>query len=177
MWSHAPVTVLGLDPGYDRLGWCIGHVHGGQFSLVKYGCIQTQKSDTWTSRYRSIMTALSVLLREHSPQEAALEEVFFSVNKKSALQVSEVRGVLLSLLIQHDVACFSYGPSAVKLAVAGTGAATKQEVAKMLRLQLGSSLTTMTGAGAALDDAWDAVAVALTHGVLRSSPKTSIRKA
>lgn len=155
MNRHA-ITIIGIDPGFDRLGWAVGTASGRKLTLVDQGLIQTDAKLPMLERYRAIQSALSEILSQHQPTEAAVEELFFSTNKKTALRVSEVRGVIIAELLRNSVAVYEYHPQSIKLAVTGHGKADKLAMARQLQLELGIDPN-------AIDDELDAVAIALTH--------------
>lgn len=152
---------IGIDPGFDRVGWAVGTV-GSSVKVLAYGCIQTSEELSQTQRYLSIITQLKSIIEEHNPTEAALETLYFARNVSTALPVSEARGIILSQLIP-TCSIAEYAPGTIKLAVTGHGRATKSAVEKMVRLQL------KLHSKPELDDTMDALAVLLTHSVLRKS--------
>jgi crossover junction endodeoxyribonuclease RuvC len=159
--STAPI-ILGIDPGYDRVGWCVGSVgQNFQLQVIKFGCIQTSPKQTLLERYQQIDTELTEVVRELHPTEAAVESLFFTKNQKTAMHVSEARGVIISCLFRHQVQFFEYTPLQIKQAVTGYGKADKAAVEKMVRLQLGSQISQQ--AGKIIDDTLDAMGIALTH--------------
>lgn len=164
MIEPASEVLIGLDPGYDRLGWGIGEVQRGQLTVLAYGCIQTSASSDRLERYQQLDTTLTQLLQQYHPSEAGVETLFFSKNQTTAIHVAEARGVILSTLLRHQVRIYEYNPMSIKQAVTGTGRADKQAVEKMVRLQLKLPPTT----GKVLDDALDALAILLTHTASRS---------
>lgn len=109
-------------------------------------------------RYQQIISALTKILKQYQPSQAAVEELFFSTNKKTALRVSEVRGVIIGQLLNQQVTVFEYHPQSVKLAITGYGKADKLAMAKQLQLELGINTPLV-------DDELDAIAIALTHGL------------
>lgn len=168
MVDTSPTDILiGLDPGYDRIGWGIGQVTQGHLTVLAYGCIETSPGDQRINRYQQLDTALTQLLQEYGPCEAGVETLFFSKNQTTAIHVAEARGVLLSALFRHQVAVYEYNPMSIKLAVTGTGRADKKAVEKMVRLQLKLPPTTAK----VLDDTLDALAILLTHAASRSLAK------
>ncbi len=151
------ITCMAFDPGYDRLGWAVGDIEAGTVKhLHGYGAVQTSSKDTLHTRYVQILTETAVLLDRYKPTHAALESLFFATNKKTALHVSEARGVLIAQLLTHHCRLSEYTPLQVKQAVTGTGSAEKRSVDKMVRLQL--ALPT----GPILDDTMDALGVLIT---------------
>jgi crossover junction endodeoxyribonuclease RuvC len=157
----APITLLGIDPGYDRVGWCIGTARGIDIQIVEYGCIQTTAKDDLVSRYQQIDQELAEIIQKYQPQEAAIESLFFSKNQKTAMHVSEARGVILSVIFRHNVGFAEYTPLQIKQAVTGFGKAEKSAVERMLRMQY------KLGQQKILDDAMDAIGVMVTHAVSR----------
>ncbi len=157
-----PITVLGIDPGYDRIGWAVGTARGQVVQVVEYGCIVTTKTYALFERYRELDSALAEIIARLHPTEVALESLFFFRNKTTALTVSEARGVLISRCLQNNLGIFEYTPMQVKQSVTGSGRADKNSVAKMVRLQGHIPPSTKL-----LDDTTDAIAVLLTHAASR----------
>lgn len=151
------ITCVAFDPGYDRLGWAVGEVHAGSVKkLLAYGAVQTSARDTLHMRYLQLLKEIGLLLKQYNPTHAALESLFFATNKKTALTVSEARGILIAQLLMHPCHVSEYTPLQVKQAVTGSGAAEKKAVDKMVRLQLALPTTPI------LDDTMDALGVLLT---------------
>jgi crossover junction endodeoxyribonuclease RuvC len=148
------VRILGLDPGSRRTGFGVIECCGSELRSVAYGCLNVA-SATPPARLRLIFAGLKALLAEHGPAEVAVERVFVSRNADSALKLGQARGAALCA-IPAEVPVFEYAPRAVKLAVVGSGAAEKFQVAQMIRTLL--SLGERPAA-----DAADALAVAVCH--------------
>ncbi|MBP7842594.1 crossover junction endodeoxyribonuclease RuvC [Candidatus Woesebacteria bacterium] len=151
--------ILGIDPGYDRVGWAIGSGEKGKFNCVALGCIQTDKTADIFDRYKRIQSDLKEIIEYFKPSELAIETLFFSKNKKTALRVSEARGVIIAACLDAGLAVFEYDPVTIKVAVTGNGKADKESVEKMVKLQVNGVVNKF------IDDAIDAVAIAMTHGV------------
>ncbi|MBU0576594.1 crossover junction endodeoxyribonuclease RuvC [Patescibacteria group bacterium] len=160
MKKHKPI-ILGIDPGYDRIGWAIGLPSQDKPQILDFGCIQTNKNSSLVERYQLTESRLTEIITKHQPQELAIETLFFSVNKKTALQVSEARGMILGCCARHQLDIFEYHPNQIKLAVTGDGHADKTGVEKMIRLQLKIPHKKI------IDDAIDAMAIVFTHMVTR----------
>ncbi len=161
--AQQPITIIGIDPGYDRVGWCIGQIVKGQFQLITYNCIETTGMKDIIERFQKIDTELSQILQKYQPAEAAIETLFFSSNKTTAMRVSEARGVIMSALFRHQVQINEYNPMAMKVAVTGNGRAAKPDIERMLRLQFRLDNDKI------LDDALDAIGMAITHTVSRAT--------
>lgn len=158
------MKVLGIDPGYDRIGWAVlDFQRGNPVQVVDLGCIQTKKTSTILERYSQIIEQLKTVCKNHHPEEVSLEKVFFSKNQKTAMQVSESRGVILATLMPFHLETSEYTPNQIKLAVTGYGSADKRAVEKMIRMQIKLPATKI------IDDTIDAVAIAFTHTLLRTS--------
>lgn len=140
------------------MGWAVGKVVGRKLHLIDHGLIQTSAKDPIMDRYQEIINHLIKILNQFRPSQAAVEELFFSTNKKTALRVSEVRGLIIGQLLSQGVAVFEYHPQSIKLAITGYGKADKLAMAKQLRFELGINTPLV-------DDELDAIAIALTHGL------------
>ena len=151
--------VLAIDPGFDRLGWAVGEVKNRKVTVIGYGCIQTDKKVELFKRYSQIIEDLGLIINSHHPQVLAIEELFFSKNTKTAMKVSEVRGVIIAQMLAANIVVFEYHPNTIKQAIAGDGHADKSAVDKMVRLQL------KIGNEKIIDDTIDALAILLTHTV------------
>ncbi|MDQ3008135.1 MAG: crossover junction endodeoxyribonuclease RuvC [bacterium] len=165
MLENPAKIFLGIDPGYDRVGWAFGSVSSRQVTVLKYGCIQTNNSDDIQMRYEQIRAELDALLTMYTPVQAALETIFFSKNQTTAIRVSEARGVIIGELLRHNVTFYEYNPMSIKLAVTGHGKADKAAVEKMVRLQLRIPVSKVK------DDAMDALAILLTHAASATTQK------
>ena len=149
--------ILGIDPGYDRVGWSISTGDKSKFSCIALGCIQTDKDNNIFTRYQKIQSDLKEIINHFQPTELAIETLFFSVNKKTAIRVSEARGIIIGVCLEMGLHVYEYDPVTIKLAVTGDGKANKQAVEKMVKMQVNGSVNKH------IDDAIDAVAIAMTH--------------
>ncbi len=150
------MRVIGIDPGYDRLGVAIleGDVHSQR--LIFSTCITTDKKASIPKRLLEAGEALAKIVTEYAPTRLGIETLFFNKNVKTALNVAEARGVILYVCQAHDVSVFEYSPQAIKIAVTGHGASKKEQVEDMLR-RLVQNIP-----ASALDDEYDAIAAAIT---------------
>jgi crossover junction endodeoxyribonuclease RuvC len=125
--------------------------------MVAAGCIRSSAKEPLERRLMNIAGDLRALIAEYRPEAAAVEEVFFAVNAKSALKLSHVRGVALLLIAEAAVGFAEYSPLEVKLSVVGYGRAEKSQVQQMVAslLRLPEPL--------ASEDASDALAIAICH--------------
>jgi crossover junction endodeoxyribonuclease RuvC len=161
------MRVLGIDCGTERTGWGVVESDGRRHSVVAHGVIKLSPRDPLQDRLAAIAAAMRSLLALHSPQAAAVEEVFYSQNVKTALKLAHVRGVVLAAIAGAGVTLGEYSPLSVKTSVVGYGRAEKSQVQLMVR--------TLTGQTVDSEDAADAVAVAICHATAcRISPEGSI---
>jgi len=149
--------VLGIDPGYARLGYAVIAASGNDLSLLACDVITTPAGIVLPQRLQQIYQQLSALVNEYRPQEAAIEKLFFGRNVTTAIAVGHARGVTMLALVNSGISIAEYTPSEVKLAVTGYGAAKKGQVGEMVRLLL--HLTSIPRP----DDAADAAAIAICH--------------
>lgn len=160
--------IIGLDPGYDRLGWGIARQINSSWQDIAYGCIITDRKLDLLARYQQLETTLTQIIDQYQPQEAALETLFFNHNQTTAMAVSEARGIIIATLLHHHLPIAQYAPSKIKLTTTGYGRADKKAIEKMVRLEFKLSTAKI------IDDALDALAVVLTHQVHRQSHQLTI---
>lgn len=149
------MRVLGIDCGTERTGWGVIDSDGRRHRVLAHGVLATAPRDPLESRLCFIACGLRAVIAEHAPEAAAVEEVFYSQNVKTALKLAHVRGVALLAVAEAGVALGEYSPLEVKMSVVGYGRAEKQQVQLMVR-----SLTEETIDS---EDAADALAVAICH--------------
>jgi crossover junction endodeoxyribonuclease RuvC len=151
------MRVLGIDCGTERTGYGVIDSDGRAHRLITAGCIKSSPRDPLELRLLNIAGGLRQLLAEYRPDAAAVEEVFFAVNAKSALKLSHVRGVALLLIAEAAVSFAEYSPLEVKMSVVGYGRAEKSQVQQMVASLLGLPEAVRS------EDASDALAIAICH--------------
>jgi crossover junction endodeoxyribonuclease RuvC len=148
------VKVLGIDPGTASLGYGIVERTGGRLREVDHGVLSTSPDLSLPERLLAIHSLVDELLSLHQPDLMGVERLFFSRNVQTALGVGQARGVVLLAAAQHGTPVREATPNEVKSAVAGYGAADKEQVQRMVQLVLGMSELPRP------DDAADALAIA-----------------
>ena len=157
MHNSLSTKVLGIDPGFGRVGWAIVTGNRSVQQLESYGCIETDAKTDVPSRLLELTTKLDEIITQHQPEVGVVEELFFFKNQKTVMQVAQARGAIVVALKLAGVPVASYTPLQVKQSVSGYGRADKHQVQEMVKRIL--HLKTIPQP----DDAADAVAVALTH--------------
>lgn len=162
--NKEPVRIIGIDPGFDRLGVCILDKEMNKETLIHSQCITTSKKESFEVRLAEIGEELTKILKKYKPQELAIETIFFTTNQKTIITVAEVRGICIYLCHIHDATIHEYSPPQIKVAVTGYGKATKEDIALMVPKILKTNLSNTV-----LDDEIDAIAIALTHSAHRKT--------
>ena len=149
--------VLGVDPGIAITGYGLVREDDDRLVLVECGVVTTTPGLELPMRLQAIYQGLAQVIREQEPDVAAVEELFFSRNVRTALAVAHARGAALLALADGGLPCHEYKPMEVKQAIAGYGGADKRQVQEMVRMLLRLDQVPQP------DDAADAVAVAVCH--------------
>jgi crossover junction endodeoxyribonuclease RuvC len=155
------VRVFGIDCGTECTGYGVVEWDDAQREphLVSLGCggIRLPKKESLSRRLGLLYAELNTLLELHQPDVVAIEEVFYSVNAKSALKLGQVRGVALLAAATANLSVAEYAPLTIKSSVVGYGLAQKEQVQFMVTrlLQLASTPEPA--------DAADALAIAICH--------------
>jgi crossover junction endodeoxyribonuclease RuvC len=155
--SESRRRVLGIDPGTATTGFGIVEEEGNQLRAVASGVIRTRADQPTPARLQTIHRRLKALAAEWEPAEAAVEELFFSSNVRTAMRVGQARGVAILALADAGLKVAEYTPLAIKQAVTGYGSADKAQVQEMVMMLLRMDEVPRP------DDAADALAVAICH--------------
>ncbi len=158
------MRILGIDPGFDRLGLAVIDSASGKLTVVWSACVEPPKG-TPETRLACVYSAVYDALEKYTPTALSIETLFFSTNKKTALKVAEARGVILAAAGARGVRVFEHTPNQVKLAVAGNGSADKSSIERMIP-HLVTFQSSPLGGAKKKDDEVDAIAVAITGCVV-----------
>jgi len=148
-------VILGVDPGIADTGYGLIAEDRGRLACLSYGTIKTSPQLDLIARLEILHQELDKIIKKYKPDQAALEELFFNKNVRTALIVGQARGVILLTLRQNRLPIRNFTPPQVKQAVAAYGQATKNQVQKMVKLILNLSELPRP------DDAADALAIAI----------------
>ncbi len=151
------MRVLGIDPGTAITGYGVVEEETGSVRALTFGAIRTPSDRPLAVRLQLIYRGVQKLTREWQPDVAAVEELFFGSNVRTALSVGQARGVVLLALADAGLEVIEYTPLVVKQAITGYGGADKAQMQEMIRLLLGLAEPPYP------DDAADALAVAICH--------------
>lgn len=157
---------LGIDPGTATTGFGVIRYHQNTPQVLDYGCIKTASTLQLEERLQQIWNDLEEIIEKWKPQAAAVEEIFFSKNVKTAISVAHARGVILQKLYSKGISSTKYTPSQVKSSICGDGTADKKQIQKMLKIILSLKQEPKQ------DDASDALALALCHAYLHKQLTT-----
>ncbi len=149
------MIILGIDPGTAATGYGIIEKNNHKLKLVEYGCIKTETKFSTAERLCQIDRALSQIIAKNRPDQVAVEDIFFFKNLKTAIKVSQARGVILARSAKLKIPVAEYTPLQIKQAITSYGRAEKMQVQKMVKLLL--NLTEIPRP----DDAADALAAAI----------------
>ena len=168
------MIILGIDPGLATTGYGIIEEMKKEkgasktFRCINYGVIRTEPSFPPPERLKKISKDLNKIIREHQPNVLAVENIYFFKNLKTALPVSQAKGVILLSAANKNIPVCELTPLQVKMAITGYGRAEKKQIQEMVKSEL--NLKDLPKP----DDAADALAVAICCGnLIRQKGKSS----
>jgi crossover junction endodeoxyribonuclease RuvC len=152
------MLILGIDPGYERLGVAILEKNPGDKKerVVYSDCFKTSAKLPFQDRLLLLGAEIERLITEFQPERLAIESLFFNNNQKTAMMVAEVRGMILYLAKKYGLAIQEFTPPQIKVAVAGYGGGDKRQVTDMV------CKLVVIEKDIKHDDEYDAIAIALT---------------
>ncbi len=153
------MKVLGIDPGYERLGVSIVETadNSPKDTLIYSTCLQTSAKLSFTDRLLQLGNKIEQIINEYRPEVLVIEQLYFTNNQKTAMHVSQTIGMLIFIAKSHNLDIFEYTPMQIKVACGGNGRADKKQIMAMLPhlIQIDKNIK--------YDDEYDSIAVALTH--------------
>lgn len=151
------MRVIAIDPGYERLGIAVLEKENtGKEKLIFSECFKTSKDLYHHQRLNLIGQKIKEVIKDYYPEYLAIESLFLNTNQKTAMLVSEARGVILYEASLNKISCNEFSPPQIKLAVTGNGRADKTAIKKMILMILGIKKDIK------YDDEYDAIAVGIT---------------
>ncbi len=125
--------IIGIDPGTNVMGYGILGVYGKKPALIAMGVIELHKFEDHYMRLHRIYERVLMLVEQYLPDEMAIEAPFFGKNVQSMLKLGRAQGVAMAAALSRQVPITEYEPRKIKMAITGTGAASKEQVREMLR--------------------------------------------
>ena len=150
------VRIIGIDPGLRNTGWGLIECEGSRLSYIADGWVHSNADAPLAERLLQIHSQLLDVLREFSPEEAAIEETFVNVDARATLKLGQARGAVMLAPAMLGIPVAEYAPNVIKKSVVGAGHAEKDQVKHMVKLLLPRAL--MKSA-----DSIDALAIAICH--------------
>jgi len=152
------MKIIAIDPGYERMGVAVLEKNpNGKEELIFSECFKTSAKIPHEERLKLIGQEIEKLIKKHKPEAMAIETLFFTNNQKTAMHVSEARGVMLYVASVLGLPVIEFSPVEIKVAVTGYGASGKDQVTAMVQklIKIAAKIT--------YDDEYDAIAVGLTY--------------
>lgn len=154
------MIILGIDPGLARVGYSLIKINQkklglDKYQVIDYSCLITSAGQPNHLRLKKIYQGLKKIIDKHQPNFGVIEELFFAKNVKTALKVSEARGVIILALTEKKIPFLSLTPLQIKMSLTGYGRASKKQLQKVIKCLFRLKKTPP-------DDAADALALALS---------------
>lgn len=151
------MLVIAIDPGYERMGVAIIEKENRKEKLIFSECFKTSPKIPHEERLKLIGGEIESLIKKHKPDAMAIETLFFKNNAKTAMHVSEARGVMLYVAAKNGIEVKEFTPMEIKIAVTGYGKSEKDQVTEMVKklIKINTNIK--------YDDEYDAIAVGLTY--------------
>lgn len=150
------MRVLGIDPGTVKMGVGVVEAQGSSYKLIHYDVLKLSSSESMSLRLGKIFNFVQKVIQDFKVDAVSVEDVFFSVNARSALKLGQGRGAAITAAVNSGVEVFEYTPREIKKSVSCYGGAGKEQVSHMVRLLVGVK-------DIKSHDATDAIAVSICH--------------
>lgn len=152
------MKILAIDPGYDKVGVAILEKLPKQNEKIIFSeCFKTSPKKLLSDRVLEIGQKIRSLVKDYQPSSLAIEKLYFETNQKTAMGVSEARGVIIYEASLANLKVFEYTPLQIKIAITGYGKSSKGQIMDML-----PKLVTLPDNKKRQDDEYDAIAIGLT---------------
>jgi crossover junction endodeoxyribonuclease RuvC len=158
------MLILGIDPGAATTGYGFLSTNGSsKYDVLDFGLIETDKDEKPGIRLERIFAEMTLLIEKFKPDVMAIENLFFATNAKTAMQVSQAKGIMIFAAAKSRIEIVEYAPGTIKKLVAGDGRADKKMMQKAVRAVLGARVRSRAHKRTHFDNTADALAVALCH--------------
>lgn len=158
------MIIIGIDPGIERLGYGIiekSKLKKNELIVLDYGCITTSSELKMEERLKKIYLDLSKIIKKYQPTIMAVESLFFFKNLKTAISVSQAKGVILLTAADFKIPVCEFTPLQMKMAITGYGRAEKKQVQEMIKKTVDLNIFDLKKNNRKKDDAFDALGVAI----------------
>ncbi|MBQ6571329.1 MAG: crossover junction endodeoxyribonuclease RuvC [Alistipes sp.] len=155
---------MGIDPGTNYMGYGIIEIEGRTMRSVVMGDIDLHTMSDPYRKLHYIFERVGKLIDDYEPREVALESPFFGTNVQSMLKLGRAQGVAMAAALHRQKEVFEYAPSRIKQAIAGSGSASKEQVAAIVKRMLKVEYMPRRL------DATDGMAVAMCHYFTARTP-------
>lgn len=152
------MKILGIDPGFERLGVAILEKNPGDKNekVIYSECFKTSAKLEFADRLKLIGEEVNTVIKKYKPEMLAIETLFLTTNQKTVMHVAEARGVVIYEAIKAGLKIFEASPPQIKIATTGYGKADKEQVMRMVKMLVKIDTTKKS------DDELDAIAIAIT---------------
>lgn len=153
------MKIISIDPGYERIGIAILEKEDSSSReiLIYSECFQTCAKDCFEDRLKEIGDKIKKIIEKYKPKALAIESLFFNSNQKTALKVSEAKGVIKYVALSKGLNIVEFTPLQIKIAITGYGRSTKDQILSMLPHLINIEKEVK------YDDEYDAIAIGLTY--------------
>jgi crossover junction endodeoxyribonuclease RuvC len=158
------VRIIGLDPGLRNTGWGVIEADGSRLIYVADGAVHSDAEASLAERLLQIHEQIIRVLKEFSPDEAAVEETFVNTDARATLKLGQARGAVMLAPAMCKIPVAEYAPNTVKKSVVGAGHADKTQVKHMVKVLLPRAQMNTA-------DSTDALAIAICHAHHRGSQR------
>lgn len=158
------MIIIGIDPGIEKLGYGIikkTKLGNNKFIVLDYGCVTTSPELKMEERLKKIYEDLSKIIKKYQPTIMAVESLFFFKNLKTAISVSQAKGVILLTAADYKIPVREFTPLQVKMTIVGYGRAEKKQVQEMVKRILNLEKFDPKKNNRKKDDASDALGIAI----------------
>jgi crossover junction endodeoxyribonuclease RuvC len=159
------MRIIAIDPGYERVGIAILEKGTGKETLLFSACFKTSTKEKHEDRLRLIGEEIEKIIKKYKPEAMGIETLFFKTNAKTAMKVSEARGVIMYEASKNNLKIMEFSPLQIKVAVTGYGKSDKEQVTEMVKRLI--KITEPIK----YDDEYDAIAVGLTFFAFHNTYK------
>lgn len=153
------MIILGIDPGTATTGFGVVRKTKKKLKVIDYGCIVTSRGLSDGERLKKLSNELNKLIKKYQPKVLAVESVYFFKNLKTAMPVSQAKGVILLTAAKKKIPVYEITPLQMKMAITGYGKAEKKQVQEMVKVLLNMDKAPK------IDDAADALGIALCYAI------------